>query len=69
MKRLRILSLLLALVVSNGCLTVKLNGFSEIAARNEIGMEHCTATPEGTVLIRQLGIYINELERQIEGAN
>ena len=48
---------------------MKLQGFSEIAARNEIGMEHCTATPEGTELIRQLGIYINELERQIEGAN
>jgi len=69
MKRLRILSLGLLLAVNSGCLSVKLQGFSEIAARNEIGMEHCTATPEGTVLIRQLGRYINELERQIEGAN
>ena len=48
---------------------MKLQGFSEIAASIEIGMEHFTATPEVTVLIRQLGIYINELERQIEGAN
>ena len=52
--------------MSNGCLSVKLNGFEEIAARNELGMEHATATPEGTELIRQLGEYINELEYQLE---
>ena len=69
MRTLKISLLLLLLAGSSGCLSVKLQGFSEIAARNEIGMEHCTATPEGTELIRQLGIYINELERQIEGAN
>ena len=58
--------LLLLLVVNSGCVSAKLNGFEEIANRNELGMEHATATPEGTVLIRELGRYINELEFQIE---
>ncbi len=58
--------LLLAFVVSNGCLTVKLNGFSEIAARNPQGMEDATATDEGAALIRDLGKYINQLEQRLE---
>ncbi len=66
MRKWKVLLLLLLLAVSNGCLSVKLNGFEEIAARNELGMEHATATPEGTELIRQLGEYINELEYQLE---
>ena len=58
--------MLLALGVSNGCLTVKLNGFSEIAERHPAGMETATSTDEGAALIRDLGRYINELERQLE---
>jgi len=63
---LKLLLPLLLIGVSSGCLNVKLEGFSEIAARNEIGMEHATATPEGAELIRQLGQYINELEYELE---
>jgi len=55
--------------VSNGCLTVKLQGFSEIAERHPVGMENATSTDEGVALIRDLGRYINELERQIEQGN
>jgi hypothetical protein len=58
--------MLLALAASSGCLTVKLQGFSEIAARNPQGMEDATATDEGAALVRDLGRYINELERQLE---
>jgi hypothetical protein len=29
-------------------------------------MEEATATPEGAELVRQLGIYINELEQKLE---
>jgi hypothetical protein len=47
-------------------LTVKLNGFSEIAERHPAGMETATSTDEGAALIRDLGRYINELERQLE---
>jgi hypothetical protein len=63
---LKISLLLLLLAGSNGCLTVKLQGFSEIAQRHPVGMESATSTDEGTALIRDLGRYINELERQLE---
>ena len=66
MTKLKTSLLLLLLAANSGCLSVKLNGFEEIANRNELGMEHATATPEGAELIRQLGHYINELEFQIE---
>jgi hypothetical protein len=66
MRRWKVLLLLLLLAVNSGCLSVKLNGFEEIANRNEVGMEHATSTPEGTELIRQLGLYISEIEFQIE---
>jgi hypothetical protein len=58
--------MLLALAVSSGCLSTKLNGFEEIATRHPVGMEEATATDEGAALIRDLGRYINELERQLE---
>jgi hypothetical protein len=45
---------------------VKLNGFEEIATRHQRGMEEATATDEGAALIRDLGRYINELERRLE---
>ena len=59
--------LLLLLVVSNGCLNVKLNGFQEIVEANPVGLENCVATDEGTALIKSLGLYINKLEERIEG--
>ena len=58
--------MLLVSVVSSGCLSVKLNGFEEIATRHPVGMEEATATDEGAALISELGRYINELERQLE---
>jgi hypothetical protein len=61
--------ILLLLLGNAGCLNVKLNGFSEIAERNPQGMEDATATEEGAELIRQLGFYINELERQLESGD
>ena len=61
-----ILSMLLVSVVSSGCLSVKLNGFDEIATRHPVGMEEATATDEGAALIRDLGRYINELELRLE---
>lgn len=66
MGRWRILFLGLALAASSGCLSTKLNGFEEIAAHHQRGMEEATATDEGASLIRALGNYINELERQLE---
>ena len=66
MRRWMILSLLLVSVVSSGCLSVKLNGFEEIATRHPVGMEEATATDEGAALIRDLGRYINELELRLE---
>ena len=66
MKWWMILLLVLSLAVNSGCLAVKLNGFSEIAERNAVGMENATATPEGEALIRELGNYIAELEYRLE---
>lgn len=60
------LLILLASGVSSGCLSVKLDGFEEIATRHPVGMEEATATDEGAALIRDLGRYINELERRLE---
>ena len=59
--------ILLMLLGSVGCgVTVKLNGFQELAERNQVGKEEATATPEGAELVRQLGVYINQLEQKIE---
>jgi hypothetical protein len=66
MKGLTVSLMLLVSVVSSGCLSVKLNGFKEIATRHPVGMEEATATDEGAALISELGRYINELERQLE---
>lgn len=66
MKGLTVSLMLLVSGVSSGCLSVKLNGFEEIATRHPVGMEEATATDEGAALIRDLGRYINELERQLE---
>lgn len=66
MKGLTVSLMLLVSVVSSGCLSVKLNGFEEIATRHPVGMEEATATDEGAALISELGRYINELERQLE---
>ena len=60
------LLMLLAFVASSGCLTVKLNGFQEIAESHPVGMETATSTDEGVALIRDLGRYISELERRLE---
>ena len=66
MKKIKLLMTSLLLLVSVGCLNVKLNGFQEIAERHPVGMEEATSTDEGAALIRDLGIYINELERRLE---
>jgi hypothetical protein len=66
MKGLTVSLMLLVSGVSSGCLSVKLNGFEEIATRHPVGMEEATATDEGAALIRDLGRYINDLERQLE---
>jgi hypothetical protein len=58
--------LLLLLPVSAGCVSVRLNGFQEIAERNPVGLENAVETDEGAEFIRQLGKYINQLEQQIE---
>jgi len=58
--------LLLLLLVSAGCVSVRLNGFQEIAERNPVGLENAVETDEGAEFIRQLGKYINQLEQQIE---
>jgi hypothetical protein len=63
------LLMLLALVASSGCLTVKLNGFQEIAESHPAGMETATSTDDGAALIRDLGRYISELERRLEEGN
>jgi hypothetical protein len=62
----KILLLLLALGVSSGCLTVKLNGFQEIAEGNPMGLENAVSTDEGAAFVRDLGRYINQLEQQLE---
>ena len=68
MKKIKVLMILLLLLGSGGCLSVKLNGFQEIAERNPQGMEDATETEAGAALIRDLGIYINELERKLESS-
>ena len=60
------LLLLLALVGSIGCLNVKLNGFQEIAERHPVGLEDAVATDEGAAFVKDLGLYINQLEQKIE---
>jgi len=47
-------------------MTVKLNGFQEIAEKHPTGMEQITENPESTALVKELGFYINELERRLE---
>jgi hypothetical protein len=66
MRGLTVLLMLLVIGASSGCLSVKLDGFEEIATRHPVGMEEATATDEGAALIRDLGRYINELERRLE---
>ena len=60
-------TILLMLLASAGCISEKLNGFQEIAERHPLGMEQITEHPESEALIIDLGRYINELERRIEG--
>lgn len=60
------LTILLLLLVSAGCISVKLNGFQEIAERNQTGFENAVESDEGAEFVRQLGKYINKLEQQIE---
>lgn len=45
----------------------KLNGFQEITARHPVGLENAVSTDEGAAFVTDLGKYINELERRIEG--
>jgi hypothetical protein len=55
MKKIKWLMILLMLLGSVGCgVTVKLNGFQEIAERNQVGMEEATATPEGAELLSRI---------------
>lgn len=63
MKRWMILLLLLGSV---GCVSVKLNGFQEIAEAHPVGMEKATESDEGAALVRALGRYINKLEYELE---
>tara|TARA_Y100001956_G_scaffold51456_1_gene50169 strand:- start:4272 stop:4484 length:213 start_codon:yes stop_codon:yes gene_type:complete len=67
MKKIQWLTILLLLLGSVGCgVTVKLNGFQEIAERHPVGMEQITENPESEALVRDLGFYINKLEQQLE---
>jgi len=66
MRKTKLLMTLLMLLATSGCLSVKLNGFQEIAERNPVGLENAVETDEGAEFIRQLGKYINQLEQQIE---
>jgi len=59
-------TLSLLLLVSAGCVSVKLNGFQEIVERNQTGFESAVESDEGAEFVRQLGKYINKLEQQIE---
>lgn len=59
--------LLLVVAMTSGCVSEKLNGFQEITARHPAGLEHAVSTDEGEAFVRDLGKYINELERRIEG--
>jgi hypothetical protein len=59
-------TLSLLLLVSAGCVSVKLNGFQEIVERNQTGFENAVESDEGAEFVRQLGKYINKLEQQIE---
>ena len=53
--------------VSGGCgVSVKLDGFREIAERHPVGMEQVTENSESQALVIELAKYINELERRIE---
>jgi|TARA_Y100000356_G_C11073400_1_gene190149 hypothetical protein len=67
MRRMIKFTILLMLLASAGCISEKLNGFQEIAERHPLGMEQITEHPESEALIIDLGRYINELERRIEG--
>ena len=45
---------------------MKLNGFQEIAERHPVGLEDAVATDEGAAFVKDLGLYINQLEQKIE---
>lgn len=67
MKKIKLSLILLLLLVSGGCgVSVKLDGFREIAERHPLGMEQVTENSESQALVIELGKYINELERRIE---
>lgn len=67
MKKIKLSLILLLLLVSGGCgVSVKLDGFREIAERHPLGMEQVTGNNESQALVIELAKYINELERRIE---
>lgn len=58
--------ILLLMPAIGGCVSVKLNGFQEIAEAHPVGMEKAVESDEGAALIRALGRYINKLEYELE---
>ena len=66
MKRISLSLILLLLLVSGGCVSVKLDGFREIAEAHPKGMEMAVESEEGAAFVRALGLYINKLEYELE---
>jgi hypothetical protein len=67
MRKIKLSLILLLLLVSGGCgVSVKLDGFREIAEQHPIGMEMAVESEEGAAFVQALGLYINKLEQQIE---
>jgi len=54
------------LLGSAGCVSVKLNGFQEIAATHPVGLEKAVESEEGAAFVKALGLYINKLEYELE---
>ena len=66
MKKISLSLILLLLLVSGGCVSVKLDGFREIAETHPRGMEMAVESDEGAAFVRALGLYINKLEYELE---
>lgn len=66
MKKTKGLTILLLLLVSAGCVSVKYNGFQEIAEAHPTGLERAVESDEGAAFVRALGRYINQLEQELE---
>ena len=66
MKKIKCSLILLLLLVSGGCVSVKLNGFQEIAEAHPKGLEMAVESEEGAAFVKALGLYINQLEQKIE---